>query len=107
MDRGAWWATVHGVAKSWDDTEQLSMHAYTSRNDNVTSVSGGEGARVPQVSLGSESLDRRKSRCGHPEVGVSVGFTGPYGAHISVAVSKEAGGGVGCQRGPGSGGGHC
>ena len=25
MDRGAWWATVHGVAKS--QTEQLSMHA--------------------------------------------------------------------------------
>ena len=23
MDRGAWWATVHGVAKSWT---QLSMH---------------------------------------------------------------------------------
>ena len=26
MDRGAWWATVHGVAKSWT---QLSMHAHT------------------------------------------------------------------------------
>ena len=24
MDRGAWWATVHGVAKSWT---RLSMHA--------------------------------------------------------------------------------
>ena len=23
MDRGAWWATVHGVTKSWT---QLSMH---------------------------------------------------------------------------------
>ena len=23
MDRGAWWATVHGVAKSWDMTERL------------------------------------------------------------------------------------
>ena len=23
MDRGAWWATVHGVVKSWT---QLSMH---------------------------------------------------------------------------------
>jgi len=23
MDRGAWWATVHGVAKSWT---QLTMH---------------------------------------------------------------------------------
>ena len=26
MDRGAWWATVHGVAKSWTLTEQLRKH---------------------------------------------------------------------------------
>ena len=26
MDRGAWWATVHGVAKSWT---QLSRHTHT------------------------------------------------------------------------------
>ena len=26
MDRGAWWATVHGVAKSWTRLKQLSMH---------------------------------------------------------------------------------
>ena len=25
MDRGAWWATVHGVAKSWT---QLSTHTH-------------------------------------------------------------------------------
>ena len=27
MDRGAWWATVHGVTKL-DMTEQLSMHLF-------------------------------------------------------------------------------
>ena len=27
MDRGAWWATVHRVAKSWTKLKQLSMHA--------------------------------------------------------------------------------
>ena len=25
MDRGGWWATVHGVAKSWTRLKQLSM----------------------------------------------------------------------------------
>ena len=27
MDRGAWWATVHGVTKSWTRLKQLCMHA--------------------------------------------------------------------------------
>ena len=27
MDRGAWWATVHGVTKSWTRMKRLSMHA--------------------------------------------------------------------------------
>ena len=26
MDRGAWWATVHRVAKSWTQLKQLSPH---------------------------------------------------------------------------------
>ena len=26
MERGAWWATIHGVMKSWT---QLSMHTHT------------------------------------------------------------------------------
>ena len=29
MDRGAWQVTVHGVAKSSDITERLSMHTET------------------------------------------------------------------------------
>ena len=28
MDRGAWWATVHRVAKSWTQLKQLSMHGH-------------------------------------------------------------------------------
>ena len=27
MDRGAWWATVHGVTKSWTQMKQPSMQA--------------------------------------------------------------------------------
>ena len=26
MDRGAWWATVHGVTKGWTRLKQLTMH---------------------------------------------------------------------------------
>ena len=26
MDRGAWWATVHGVKKSWTQLKRLSLH---------------------------------------------------------------------------------
>ena len=29
MDRGTWWAIVHGVAKSWT---QLSTHTHTTHN---------------------------------------------------------------------------
>ena len=26
VDRGAWWAAVHGIAQSWTQLKQLSMH---------------------------------------------------------------------------------
>ena len=30
MGRGAWWATVHGVAKSWTElSTDVSMHTHT------------------------------------------------------------------------------
>ena len=29
MDRGAWWATVHGVTKSGDRTERLTLSLFT------------------------------------------------------------------------------
>ena len=34
MDRGAWWAIVHRVAKSQTRLKQLSVHAYTLRIAN-------------------------------------------------------------------------
>ena len=33
MDRGAWWATVYGVTKSWT---QLSTHPHTHVYNNVS-----------------------------------------------------------------------
>ena len=35
MDRGAWQATVHGVAKSWTRLRQLSMHANEGTRTNL------------------------------------------------------------------------
>ena len=32
MDRGAWWATAHGVAKSWTRLKQLSLHSQAEKN---------------------------------------------------------------------------
>ena len=29
MDRGAWWAKVHGIMKSWTQQKRLSIHAMT------------------------------------------------------------------------------
>ena len=29
MDRGAWWAAVHGVERSWTQLKQLSTHVCT------------------------------------------------------------------------------
>ena len=55
MDRGAWWATVHGVAKSWTqliDYTRMCMHTHThththtqiaknsAKNHLIVSVSG-------------------------------------------------------------------
>ena len=34
MDRGAWWATVHGIAKELDMTEQLN------NNNNIFNHNG-------------------------------------------------------------------
>ena len=28
MDRGAWWATVHGVSKSWTRLKELTVHTH-------------------------------------------------------------------------------
>ena len=41
MDRGAWWATVHVVAKSWTRLKQLSMCMHVQGH-----ILGNEGAAV-------------------------------------------------------------
>ena len=34
MDRGAWWATVHSITKSWTGLTQLSSHTSTTKQYN-------------------------------------------------------------------------
>ena len=36
MDRGAWWATVHGAAKERDTTERLGMGAQKSKVNGIS-----------------------------------------------------------------------
>ena len=38
MDRESWWATVHGVAKVLDMTEQLSMHVNERKGVSPTKI---------------------------------------------------------------------
>ena len=38
MDRGTWWATVHGVTKSWTLLKQLSMHTCNIMGRNIKSI---------------------------------------------------------------------
>ena len=41
MNSGAWWATVHRVAKSWTQLEWLSMHTCQSQENQATKRQDG------------------------------------------------------------------
>ena len=36
MDRGAWWATVHGVAKSWTQLSNFTFHFHALKKEMAT-----------------------------------------------------------------------
>ena len=38
MDRGAWWATLHGVTKELDTTEQLTFSVFQSMFSNQNGI---------------------------------------------------------------------
>ena len=44
MKRGAWWATIHGVAQSWTQLKQL--HTRTHRWDSENQKKGSQGFRA-------------------------------------------------------------
>ena len=35
MDRGAWWAILHRITKSWTRLKQLSMHTNTANTQQI------------------------------------------------------------------------
>ena len=43
MDRGAWWATVHGVIKSWMRLEELNTHIHTHTHTHTWGQPDGAG----------------------------------------------------------------
>ena len=55
-DRGAWWATVHRVTKSWRQLKRLSIHTrtlasslyHTSNAQGVGSIPG-QGTKIPHA----------------------------------------------------------
>ena len=46
MDRGAWRAIVHGLAKSWTQQKWLSMHAYTREGQESLSAMWGHNKKA-------------------------------------------------------------
>ena len=46
MDRGAWQATVHRIAKSWTQLKQLSMNAHYGENSRDSLGQQGDQIRL-------------------------------------------------------------
>ena len=59
MDRGTWWATVHGVAKSWTRLKQLSMHTHFFNEERMVPYT--ETVRWSSVMSGPEKSEQNGS----------------------------------------------
>ena len=58
VDRGAWWAAVHGVAQSWKQLKQLRMQACIAGSwFGVSWVLGGCQRLAVQLGLGEPMAD--------------------------------------------------
>ena len=66
MDRGAWWATVHGIAKSRTPLKELSTHAHKSLATAVAdlqhSLKGGKGGDQERGTVLCEKLAEQAFR---------------------------------------------
>ena len=59
MDGGAWWAKVHGVAKSRTQLKQLSTHACTTLIEKVSEKRWGMKERVRAYMSGKQEQGRK------------------------------------------------
>ena len=55
MDRGAWWVTVHRVAKSWTRLSQLGMHTPRRKGYGVLNISCSSAGSPPSLSTSIKS----------------------------------------------------
>ena len=80
MDRGAWWATVHGVAKSRTRLSDITHSLYVGQSDFYTQTHTYE--RLHSVSYGKEST------CNVDDPGLILGREDPLeegmAAHSSI-----------------------
>ena len=49
MDREAWWATVHRIAKSWTRLIQLSMHMYLQKDVHFVSIHSNQVSQTELI----------------------------------------------------------
>ena len=61
MDRGAWWATVHGAAKSW--TQLSNYHTQHSRKLGDSGVNGDKETRSQHTVLARQTVCLDDNRC--------------------------------------------
>ena len=71
-ERGAWWATVHGIAEL-DTTEQLSMHTHTHTHTHTHASRGGGKlelriANTARISKQVAKLDLTRETSKEPKV---------------------------------------
>ena len=98
MDSGAWWATVHGVEKSWTWLKLLSMHTYVNiilfRNKIFTAVikmwvkRGASWRRAGPQSNRADALIKQDKR--HRQTHREVTAPGRHSTRRKSTVTAEA-----------------
>ena len=87
MDRGAWWATVHGITEL-DTTERLTLsHTHLRPTDELTAsenivcyLEPPRGRGLIQHGTAAQEAERARGRCGSDP---SQGFSIPTSRHLS------------------------